>query len=197
MTAQTSTPTPRERYSAVSMALHWLIAAAIVVQIAMGWWMGTLGRTPIHRTVEGVHISLGLTVLLLTVLRLAWGLTHHHPRLPQSMPALDRRLAGIVHPLFYVLLFALPLTGWVMESVGKRPIPFWGLAWPHFPALAQLTGGGDLRALKEGFEKIHGTPLVWAMIALLVLHVAGAIKHQFDGHPILWRMAGWMKRPQA
>lgn len=195
MTTQSFAAAPSARYTVVAMALHWIIAAAIVTQVGLGWWMGELGRTPLHRSVEGVHISLGLTVLLLTIARLAWGLTHPHPRLPENMPALDRRLAGIVHPLFYVLLFALPLTGWVMESFGSRPIPFWGLAWPHFPALAQVTAGADPRALKEGLEKIHGTPLAWSMIVLVALHVAGALKHQFDGHPILWRMAGWLKRP--
>jgi cytochrome b561 len=188
---------PAARYSRVAMTLHWAIALAIVVQIGMGWYMGTLGRAPLHRTLEGVHISLGLTVLILTVVRLAWGLTHTHPRLPADMPAIERRLAGAIHVLFYVLLFALPLSGWVMESFGSRPIPFWGLAWPHFPMMAQITAGADPRALKETIEEIHGSPMVWTMIALIALHVAGAIKHQFDGRPILWRMAGWMKRPLA
>ena len=193
MTASLVTPTAPSRYSTVAMALHWIIAAIIVGQVALGWYMGTLGRAPLHRTLEGVHISIGLTVLLLTVARLAWGLSHPHPRLPADMPALDRRLAGIVHPLFYVLLFALPLTGWVMESFGSRPIPFWGLAWPHFPAMDLITGGADPRALKKTLEGVHGSVLVWSTVVLFGLHVAGAIKHQFDGHPILWRMAGWMK----
>jgi cytochrome b561 len=195
MTSSSSSTFASGRYSTVAMALHWLIAAIIVVQIGMGWYMGTLGRAPLHRTMEGWHISLGLTVLLLTLVRIGWGLTHPHPPLPAGMPSLDRRLAGLIHPLFYVLLLALPLSGWVMESFGTRPIPFWGLAWPHFPALSALTAGQDPRALKKTIEEIHGTPLVWTMVALVALHVLGALKHQFDGHPVLWRMAGWMKRP--
>ncbi len=183
-----------ERYTAVAMVLHWLIALAIVTQIGIGWYMGELGRTPLHRTVEGYHISLGLTVLILTVVRLAWRLGHPQPVAP-DMPALERRLAKGVHILFYVLMFALPISGWVMESFGKRPIPFWGLSFTHFPAMSALTAGADPRALKETIEGVHGSPLVWAMIALIVLHVAGALKHQFDGRAVLWRMAPWMKRP--
>jgi len=184
-----------ERYTAVAMGLHWLIALAIITQIGIGWYMGELGRTPLHRTVEGYHISLGLTILLLTVARLAWRLTHPRPLTSVQLPVLERRLAHGVHILFYVLMFALPLSGWMMESFGSRPIPFWGASWPHFPAMDVLTAGADKRALKETIEGVHGSPMVWTMIALIVLHVAGALKHQFDGHAVLWRMAPWMKRP--
>lgn len=184
-----------DRYSRVAMGLHWIIAAAIVAQIGLGWWMGTLGRTPMHRTAEGLHISLGLSVLLLTIARLGWRLWTPAPALPEAMPALERRAAELVHVLFYLLLFALPVSGWIMESLGPRPIPFWGLAWPHFPGLAAMTQGADIRALKETIEGLHGSPMVWSMIALIVLHVAGALKHQFDEQPVLWRMAGWMRRP--
>jgi len=183
------------RYSTVAILLHWTIAAAIVGQIGLGWWMGTLGRTPMHRTAEGIHISIGLTILVLTVARLVWRLVNPPPPTPAGLPVLERRAAHLVHVLFYVLLFALPLSGWVMESFGTRPIPFWGLSWPHFPGLAAMTKGMNTRDLKETIEQLHGSPLVWSMIALIVLHVAGAVKHQFDGHPVLWRMAGWIKRP--
>jgi cytochrome b561 len=53
----------------------------------------------------------------------------------------------------------------------------------------------NARDLKDTIEEVHGTPLVWAMVALVALHVIGAVKHQFDGHPVIWRMAGWLKRP--
>ncbi len=158
--------------------------------------MGDLeDHSPAQRTFEGVHISLGLTILLLTLARVAWGLAHRAPPLPPSMARWERRLAGAVHSLFYVMLFALPLSGWVMESIGPRPIPFWGLAWPHFPALGALLHGADSRAVKKTLEEVHGSPMVWTMIALVGLHTVGAIKHQFDGSPVLWRMAPFLKRP--
>ena len=71
----------------------------------------------------------------------------------------------------------------------------WRCGATSLEAAPALTAGADPRALKETIEGIHGSPLVWSMIALIVLHVAGALKHQFDGHPVLWRMAPWMKRP--
>ena len=183
------------RYTAVAIILHWSIVVAIVAQIGIGWYMGDLGRTPLHATVEGIHISLGLTVLLLAVIRLVWRALHPPPALPTTLPPLERRAAHLVHVLFYVLLFALPLSGWVMESFGPRPIPFWGLAWPHFPGLVEVTTRPDARAIKKTIEEIHGSPMVWSMIGLMVLHVLGALKHQFDGRPVLQRMVPWMRRP--
>lgn len=184
------------RYSRGAIALHWIIAAAIILQIGIGWYMGTLEHTPWARTVEGVHISLGLTVLILSVIRVVWRLTHVPPPLPAGISTLERSTAGVTIVLFYVLMFALPVSGWIMESFGPRPIPFWGLSWPHFPGIEAMAKGMiDPRAAKETIEEIHGSPMVWAMLALIFLHVAGALKHQFEGRPILWRMAGWLKQP--
>lgn len=190
MTAASAPSAPAGRYSTGAIVLHWVIAAAIIVQIGMGWWMEELDGAPLHRTVEQAHISLGLTVLLLTIARLAWRLSHRPPPLSADFPKLDHRAANVVHVLFYVLMFALPLSGWMMESFGPRPVPFWGLEWPHFPGMPAMVQEMNPRELKEAIEDIHGSPMVWSMIALIVLHVAGALKHQFDGHPILWRMTG-------
>lgn len=182
------------RYSAGAVALHWILAVLLIGQIGLGWYMGELeDHSPAQRSFEAIHISLGLTILLLTVARIAWRLVHRPPPAPPSIARWENTAAHVVHGLFYVMLLALPISGWVMESVGPRPIPFWGLAWPHFPAMDLITGGADPRSLKKTLEGVHGSVLVWTTIVLLGLHVAGAIKHQFDGHPILWRMAGWMK----
>lgn len=182
-----------ERYGRVAQALHLIIALAIIGQIALGWYMGTL-KGPAEKGFESYHISLGLTVLLLTVVRIVWTFTSQRPPLPEDMPGWEKGLAHFVHAGFYVLLLALPLSGWFMESVGPRPIHFWGAVWPHFPGMAAILQGHDKRAIKDTVEQIHGTPLVWSMIALIVLHVAGAIKHQFDGNPVLWRMIPGVRR---
>ena len=116
--------------------------------------------------------------------------------LPEGMPRWEVKLAHFVHAMFYVLLLALPLTGWFMESIGPRPLHFWGAVFPHFPAMPGLLEGQNKRAIKDTMEWVHGTPLVWTMVALIGLHVLGAIKHQFDGHPILWRMIPGVK-PRA
>ena len=183
------------RYSTAAMVLHWLTAAAIVVQIGLGWFMVEIEDSKVEKQFEGVHISIGLTVLILTLVRLGLRLTRRTPPLPAGMAKWERLASKAVHVLFYVMLLALPLTGWIMESVGKRPIPFWGAAWPHFPGLAAMLEGHDKGAFKDNLEGIHGSPLVWIMIALVAVHVIGAIKHQFDGSPILWRMVPFFKRP--
>ncbi len=183
------------RYGRVAQALHWTIAAAIVLQIGLGWYMGSVEDRPRARLLEGYHISIGITVLLLTLARIVWSLTHPRPDLPEGMPKWERGLAHAVHALFYGLLLALPLSGWIMESVGSRPIHVWGLVWPHFPGLGALLAGHDKALFKDRLEAFHGSPLVWSMIGLVALHVAGALKHQFDGHPVLWRMVPGLKRP--
>jgi cytochrome b561 len=184
----------RQRYGRVAQVLHLIIALLIIGQIGLGWYMKTL-EGPQGKVLESYHISIGFTVLLLTVARIAWALTHRRPALPAGMPGWEVNLAHFVHALFYVLLLALPLTGWFMESIGARPLHFWGAVFPHFPAMPGLLEGQDKRAIKKTMEWVHGTPLVWTMVALIGLHLAGAIKHQFDGHPILWRMIPGVKRP--
>lgn len=179
--------TQGERYGAVARGLHWLIALLIVGQIAMGWTMGAVDKTMGH-AIEAWHISFGVLVLILTLARIAWRLTHRAPPPAAGLKGWETGLAHAVHAGFYLLLLAIPLTGWFMESLGKRPIHVFGLVWPHFPGVAAVMAGQDPRAVKETLEQVHGSPLVWAMIALIVLHVAGAVKHQFDGHPVLWRM---------
>jgi cytochrome b561 len=183
------------RYSAVAMWLHWILAATIIFQIGFAWYMDSLeDHSPLQGSIEKIHISLGLTILILTLCRIAWAI---YRRPPSPMPAArwERVAAVAVHKLLYVLMLVLPLSGWVMESLGRKPIPFWGAVWPHFPGLPGLLQGQNTRAIKETIEEWHGSPLVWAMIALVVLHVAGAIKHQFDGRPVLWRMAPFLKPP--
>jgi len=185
-----------KRYTVSAMALHWIMAALLLGQIGLGWYMGDLpDHSPAQRNFEGLHISLGLTILILTAARLILAVAHRPPPLPMSIAKWERRMASIVQGLFYVMLLALPLSGWVMESIGPRPIPFWGLAWPHVPGLSGLLQGHDKGQIKGVIEEVHGSPLVWATIALICLHVLGAIKHQFDGSPILWRMAPFFRRP--
>lgn len=182
----------RARYGAVAMGLHWAIALLIVAQIWLGWTMGDMDDTAAAKDLERTHISIGLIVLMLTLARVAWRLAHKPPPLPAEMPKWEQTLSSVVHVLFYVLLLAIPLTGWAMESTGPRPIPFFSLEWPHLPFVSGLPRE-QARPLHEALEDIHGSKLVWLMIGLIALHVAGALKHQFDGHPVLYRMLPLLK----
>ena len=186
------------RYDRASRVLHWTIALLILVQIGLGWTMNEVlpDHTPVQAQVEAVHISLGLTILLLVLVRIAVRMTHPAPSLPPGMALWERALARTSHLLFYLLMLAMPLTGWALVSLGTHPIQFWGLPWPHLPGVGQLLGSPAPRPVRHALSHVHVYILIWIVLVNLALHVAGALKHQFDGNPVLWRMA-WLKRPVA
>jgi cytochrome b561 len=187
-----------KRYSAVAMTLHWTIAALIVIQLCLGWYMNEIvpDHSPAQDRVQDIHVTVGLSILVLVLVRIIWRLTHRAPPLPAGMPAWERWLAHIVHFLFYLLMLAMPLTGWALVSVRHEGIPFFGLAWPAMPVLDHL-GKTDARAIGGQLKHIHIFILVWVVLINLALHVAGAIKHQFDGRPVLWRMLPLFRRPRT
>ncbi len=180
------------RYSRVAIALHWTIAALIWVQLGLGWYFNEVSKdhSPEQDYLTSIHISVGLTVLLLVLVRVAWRLTHRPPPLPSGMPTWERLLANTGHLLFYVLMLAMPLTGWALVSGGKDPIGFWGIPWPHMPGIAQLVPD---KAAHKSLKHLHVYVLVWIFLVNIALHVAGALKHQFDGRPVLWRMIPFLK----
>ena len=183
-------PAPDDRrYNAVSIALHWTIAALILIQIGLGWYFNHAipDHSPEQDRLTDIHIQIGLTTLILVVVRIAWRLTHPAPPLPQELHAWERMLARFAHWLFYLLMLAMPLTGWALVSMRGEDIPFWGLQAPPLPGLA-MYAGREHRALHHQLQGIHTDILVWIALANLALHVAGAVKHQCDGHPVLWRM---------
>jgi cytochrome b561 len=187
----------RKRYSALSMTLHWLIVALILVQLGLGWWMneGLPDHSPLQHRVEGLHIEIGLTMLLLVLVRLISRLVVPVPKLPPEFPWWENALARTVHVLFYVLMLVLPLSGWLMLSVRHAHISFWGLHWPDLPGLQSVSGPAH-KAFGRSVKHFHVFTQIWILLAMLVLHVAGAIKHQFDGHPVLWRMIPILREPR-
>jgi cytochrome b561/polyisoprenoid-binding protein YceI len=166
------------RYSAGAILLHWLIALALAFQLAVGFAMPKDER---GFALYQLHKSVGVTILLLTLLRLAWRLTHRPP--PAVEGGFNGFLAKAVHVLLYAFMICAPLTGWAMVSTDPIRIPtvlFGTVPWPHLPLPAGLN-----EAMEESHELI-----AWIGIALFLLHVAGALRHQFlvrDG--LLRRMA--------
>ena len=179
------------------MGLHWTLAALILVQLCLGWTMNELlpDHTPGQALVEGIHISLGLTILLLVLVRIVVHRLLQKPPPALGTPAWERLPAGATHLLFYALMLALPLTGWALVSLGDRPISVWGLPWPHLPGVGELFGNPAPKPVRHALSHIHVYILIWIVLLNLALHVAGALKHQFDGRPVLWRMTGL--RPPA
>ena len=183
-------------YKAAAITLHWLIAAGIVFQVLWGWYFTDLERGPEKTSAEHLHISIGFTILILTLLRIAIRLINRPPPLPAGMPGWEVFVSKVTHVLFYILMLALPLTGWAMESTGGRSPPFWGASWPSFPIIGAMSRE-ESRPLHGLLETVHGSVLGWSMVVLFGLHVLGALKHQFDGRPVLWRMLPFLRPKTA
>jgi cytochrome b561 len=182
-------------YGLAAISLHWAIAALIVFQIGYAWfYLAALpDESAAHANGMVLHKSIGLTVLALSLARLALRLAVRPAPLPAALPGWDRTLARISHALFYVLIIGLPLTGWAMASMRPAPIPFWGLfSWPHLPGMSGFTAAMRHQIGKPlGFA--HTEVLVVSTVVLLALHIAGALKNQFSGAPVFWRMAPFMR----
>jgi len=190
---------PREggRYSAVSILLHWTIALAIVCQIFLGWRMTDLPRGMAQFELYQLHKSIGISILLLSLVRLGWRLTHPAPPLPEHMRGWERLLARATHVGFYVLMIGMPLLGWALVSASPYNVPtlLWNaIPWPHMPWLAELDPASK-KETSELLEAVHSKG-AWVIIGVLGLHVAGALKHQFfDRDTVLWRMLPLVPRP--
>ncbi|WP_395670487.1 cytochrome b [Phenylobacterium sp.] len=177
-----------DRYATVSIALHWITALLVIGQI--GLIMAVDAEGPNARTFAMIHKSDGIMILLLTTVRLLWRLGHPLAPLPDETPRWQAFIARATHVLFYVLLFAFPLTGWAASSVMDRPIPIYGLFnWPLLPL------EGD-RETARSIMDIHRTGAK-LLYVLLVLHVAGALKHHFiERNGVLHRMLPLVPRPR-
>lgn len=178
------------RYSTVAIILHWLIAAAIVFQIVLAWRMD--GKTPEGFALIQLHKSVGITVLLLSLARLAWRLTHRPPALPAGMAAWEKLLAHVAHVGLYVIMIGMPITGWIMVSTSRFQVPtvlYGAIPWPHVPGLGHLAepAKSAWNAVGHNGHEI----LAWGAYILIALHVAGALKHQLFSRdePVLAHMA--------
>lgn len=180
----------RSRYSSIAIALHWIIAVAILLNIVLALWFSSLFATgepaeqALGGTIVGIHKSIGLTVLFLSVFRLGWRIVHGFPPLPAHLATWERLLARANHIAFYVLMIAIPLIGWLMVSASpsNRPLVFFGLFnVPQLPI-------ADSEAVSDTLSEAHEL-LAWITLALVVLHVAGALKHHLlDRDDVLARM---------
>ncbi len=177
------------RYSAVAIGLHWATVAALVFQVVLGWRIGDIDGTT-RSAVLQMHKTIGIAILVLTVVRLAWRLANPPPAAESSLTGLEKRAAHLAHLAFYAALLALPLTGWVMVSAQRAGAMklLGGAQWPDFPLIGALPGAmQDL--LADVMDQAHSV-LVWLTLALLALHVLGALKHHFVSRdPTVSRMA--------
>ena len=173
-------PASTERYTGLAIALHWLLALAIVVSFSVGVYMGALPISPQRLKLYNWHKWAGICILALSALRLLWRLTHRPPA-DVPMPAWQQRASHAAHGLLYVLFFAVPLAGWAYSSAAGFPIVVFGvLPLPDFVS--------PDKALAEAIKPLHAT-LAFVLAGVVVLHVAAALKHHFiDRDGLLDRM---------
>ena len=184
-----------QRYTKIAIWLHWLVAIGIIANVALAWtWpLGDSHESiaPYVRPMIDTHKSIGLTILGLAALRLLWRLGHRPPAFPARYQPWERMLAHIVHWGLYVVIFAMPITGYVMDSAYKDAAthPFYLFGAFYFPRL-----GFIMSLPPETKEWVHSTfgaahELIAKFVYLLVvIHLAGALKHQFQGHKEVQRM---------
>ena len=184
-------------YDRLTITLHWLIGALILIQIGLGVAMNEamVDHSPAQEQVQDFHITLGLTTLVLVAIRIVVALTRRAPPLPAGLPRWEVSLAGLSKLVFYLLMVAFVMSGWMMVTARHEHASFWGLTWPELPGMGAFTGK-DHRAARGQLQTWHNYTLMWIFLGVLFLHVAGSIKHQFDGHPVLWRMLPFLK-PQS
>jgi cytochrome b561 len=173
--------TPVLRYSTPAIVLHWLVALLVLVGLPLGLYMVDLPLSPDKLKLYSYHKWIGITVLLLAVVRLAWRVTHTPPPLPADIAAWQRRASAIVHGLLYALIVAVPLSGWLMSSAkGFQTVWFGVLPLPDLI--------GKDKALGDALAELHKF-LNFTLLALVVMHVGAALQHHFiERRPFLQRM---------
>ena len=169
---QESTGPHAVRYKPIVVWIHWITAALVVAQVVIGFTFAELlPKGPDRTEVFTWHRTIGATILILALLRLAVRLLNPPPPYPSDFPKWERFFAVWNHRLFYFLLIALPLTGLLAVSGraedGLVPLKF-GLALPAIPGIAEENGFGDVHEV-----------LVFTTLALLVVHIGAALKNQF------------------
>ena len=178
------------RYTRVAIALHWLIALAIFANLALGFYMADLEVSPQKLRLYSYHKWLGMTVLLLVLVRIGWRLSHRPPALPDSMRPWERTMAGVTHVVLYLLTLSVPLTGWLYSSAKGFKTMYLGLL-----PIPDLLAKDALLAplLRDWHENLN-----WIMVALVILHVGAALKHLVVGHDdVLGRMVPGLTPPRT
>jgi cytochrome b561 len=161
-------------YTGTAKTLHWLIVALLIAQFIFAWTMPHIGRNTPVTTLISLHFTIGILILAVAIVRLAWRATHGEPAPDDGLPPWQRLSARLVHWALYALLFVIPLLGWMDASRRGMPVVMFGWELPKL--LAQGAPGwgwtGD----------VHGLLANYAVLALVALHVTAALYHQFVRH---------------
>ncbi len=190
----------RPHYHPIGITLHWVMAGLVLLQLGLGWAITLMPAGFGKLEAYAVHTAVGVVLLLLALMRAGWRCIAPFilPDLekPEDMPGWQHLAAEATHIMLYALMFALPLSGWLMLSAGERgdglPLPG-DLTWPQLPFVAELDFVARAH-LEQSAEAAH-LAFVWLMIILATMHVGAALKHHFIDHDdVLSRMIPWLAR---
>jgi len=179
------------KYTKIAVLLHWLIAFLILCNVSLGLGAGYAPDAFVRPMID-LHKSIGITVLALAFVRFFWRFSHPPPPLPKVYKPWEQQMAHAVHVLLYVLIFALPITGWIHDSAWDQAAThpmmlFWIIPWFRLGFITSLDPATK-EMIHTQFGAIHHY-LGYGLYGVLALHVLGAFKHQLvDKHPELQRM---------
>lgn len=175
------------RYTRTAIVLHWLIALMIVVNFGLGLTMADMDLSPQKLKFFSWHKWVGVTIFMLVCLRLLWRLGHPAPALPLSMPAWQARAAHLSHILLYVLMFVIPLSGWLYSSAAGKTVVYLGIV-----ALPDLVAAD--KSLAETLKDVHEY-LNYVFAAFVLMHIAAAWKHHLvDRDDVMSRMLPFLAK---
>ncbi len=161
-----------EKYSLAMRVLHWLMAVTIISLLAVGVYMeGLADDAPNKYLIYGLHKSFGVIAIVLIAIRIIVRLRSAVPALPSSLAPLEKLAAHWGHKALYLLMLLVPISGFVMSSAHpeRYGVSVFGLKLPDLPASEFWAGLG---------HELHGTA-AWVLVAVVVLHIAGALKHRY------------------
>jgi len=165
------------RYHGIAIGLHWLIALLIIGMLAVGKYMTSLEpENPLRFALTQWHKSFGITLLFLVIWRVLWRFTHKPPSLENALKPWEIKVAETTHWLLYLLMIAIPITGWIMVSASPLNLPtllFKTIPWPHLPPFDTMP---DKKSIADLFLRIHDITAS-IMIVLLLGHIGAALRH--------------------
>ena len=175
------TNTVHDRYPLSAIVIHWVIALLIIGLMALGYYMVEIPRnTPERAYFFNVHKSLGMIAAVLIAVQIVRHFTDPPPPLPGSMPAWEIKASLTAHWVLYLLMIAVPLSGYISSSFSKYGVHVFGLKLPHW--------GWDNKELRDLYVTVHSIAAM-ALIAVVTIHVVAAFKHLLvDKDSVLQRM---------
>jgi len=177
----------KNRYDAVAITLHWVMATAFLLMLASGIAMVNFDFVPqsLKFNLYQWHKSLGVLLIFAFGLRILWRLFHKPPTLPETFKKLDRIGAHLGHWGLYALMIAMPISGWIMVSSSVYGLPTIVFGWFEWPHITSLSGNESVNMLAKRSHEI----MAWVFIALITIHVLAVIKHAVvDKENLLKRM---------